>query len=300
MEIKITKSSPVCQLSGRPFVHDEEYVSVLRVREGELLREDYARDHWQDDFRKGSYSVWSTRFYDPKVAEQESPEVFSPLRQLFYEAVESEERVVQAEAFLAAQLLRRQKAFRLVKESDESETEVRVSLYADRIGNRLIQVRDPSFSYVEMEQARQRLLARLQELERPAGAAEVPVEESGQLSLQEGPAEDVAEALQPADQAPPPAPETPDDEDDEDEFDDDDEFDEDEDGEDEEEVVMDEEERAPEGDRLPPEPLPVNAVLTDVEPEEIATPVADAQSMDADSADVEAREETYEAKPIHS
>lgn len=167
MEIKITRSANACCVSGRDFVHDEEYVSVLRIREGVFHREDYAREHWEERFREGSYSVWSPKFYDPKVAEADPAETYSPLRQLFYEALESEDRVDLAKAFLGAQLLRRQKVFRLVKESDETETEVRIALYADRIGNRLIEVRDPSFTYAELEAGRQRLLERLRALEQP-------------------------------------------------------------------------------------------------------------------------------------
>lgn len=286
MEIKITKSSSACHLSGRPFVHDEEYVSILRLRDGELVREDYARDHWEDKLRKDAYSVWSTRFYDPKVAEQESPEVFSPLRQLFYEAVESEERVEQAKAFLAAQLLRRQKAFRLVKESDETETEVRVSLYADRIGNRLIQVRDPSFSYVEMEQGRQRLLARLQELERPAppeGEAAAGVDENGNalLSLDATP-EDAAfaEASEAAVDGAPADDESDDDLEDEDEFDEDGEFDEDD----------DEDDGVEDGAGQP------GAAMD----EEAAATAVVGHQMDAESSSLESREEMHEAKPIHT
>ena len=55
---------------------------------------------------------------------------------------------------------------------------MRVVLYADRIGNRLIEVRDPNFGYAELETARGALLARLAELEnpQPAQAQEEPLE----------------------------------------------------------------------------------------------------------------------------
>lgn len=172
MEIKISRASRTCMRCEREFVHDQAMKSLVRVSEGALSREDYCLDCWQTDRASTAYSVWSPRYYDPKVAEETEPEVFSPLRQLFYEALESEERLELAKAFLAAQLLRRQKAFRLVKESDEVEGEARVYLYADRIGNRLIEVRDPSFTYAEMEAGRSRLMTRLEELERPAESAE--------------------------------------------------------------------------------------------------------------------------------
>jgi hypothetical protein len=62
-------------------------------------------------------------------------------------------------------LLRRQKVFRLLKESDGAENEVKVALYADRIADRLIEARDPSLSYAELEAGRVALLERLSRLE---------------------------------------------------------------------------------------------------------------------------------------
>jgi hypothetical protein len=119
-----------------------------------------------------AFSVWSLKFYDPQVAERQPPEIFSPLRQIFYNAVESEERTELAVAYLAAQLLRRQKVFQLIKESDEGEQEVKLVLFADRIGNRLIEVRDPNLSYAELETGRHVLMERLAGLENPPAEAE--------------------------------------------------------------------------------------------------------------------------------
>lgn len=165
MEIKITKSAKSCTGCERDFLHDESLHSRVRVGDEGLIREDYCQDCWPDEAGLVAYSTWSTRFYDPQVAEQEAPEVFSPLRTLFYEAVDAEDRMERAKAFLAAQLLRRQKVFRLMKESDEADGDAKILLYVDRIGNRLIEVRDPNFTYTELDQARGALLARLQELE---------------------------------------------------------------------------------------------------------------------------------------
>lgn len=167
MEVKITKAGKACAACEKSFTHEEEVRSLVRVLEGQLAREDFCGACWNNDRAGGAYSVWSLRYYDPRVAEQEPPEVFSPLRQLFYDAVESEDRIELAKAYLAAQLLRRQKVFRLVKESDDAEGEVRLSLYTDRIGNRLIEVRDPNFSYAELEAGRRALITRLEELENP-------------------------------------------------------------------------------------------------------------------------------------
>ncbi len=149
----------------RPFVHEEEMNSLVRIEHQVLIREDFCATCWSPDRTVGAFSVWQYRFYDPRVAEQQPPEVFSPLRQVFYEAAESEDRKELAKAYLAAQLLRRQKVFRLLKESDDADSEVHVILYADRIANRLVEVRDPNLSYAELEAGRCALLERLTELE---------------------------------------------------------------------------------------------------------------------------------------
>ena len=165
MEIKISKSARFCGGCQRAFVHEQEMSSLVRIENQAFCREDYCTACWKADLAQGAFSVWSPRFYDPKVAEQEPPEVFSPLRQVFYASAESEDRHETAVAYLAAQLLRRQKVFRLLKESDGAESEVRVTLYADRIADRLIEARDPDLSYAELEAGRLTLLERLNRLE---------------------------------------------------------------------------------------------------------------------------------------
>lgn len=168
MDIKITKTAQVCFKCDHEFVHDEEISSIAKVLEGLLVREDYCSNCCKSQSTANAYCTWTLRFYDPKVAEQEPPEVFSPLRQLFYESLESDSRPELAKAYLAAQLLRRQKVFRLIKESDDPEdVDVKVTLFSDRIGDRLIEVRDPNFSHDEMEEGRKALLDRLSELENP-------------------------------------------------------------------------------------------------------------------------------------
>ncbi|MCX5759031.1 MAG: hypothetical protein NTU83_11095, partial [Candidatus Hydrogenedentes bacterium] len=131
MEIKIGKCSQACAACGRSFVHEEALTSVVRVDSQALVREDYCATCWNGGRGVDAFSVWSLKFYDPQVAEQQPPEIFSPLRQIFYNAVESDERAELAVAYLGAQLLRRQKVFRLIKESDEAEQEVKLVLFAD-------------------------------------------------------------------------------------------------------------------------------------------------------------------------
>jgi hypothetical protein len=165
MEIKIGKSGHQCAACASPFVHEQEMMSLVRIQDRVLVREDYCHACWSPEHATGSFSVWSPRFYDPKVAEQEPAEVFSPLRRVFYEAVESEARHELAVAYLSAQLLRRQKVFRLLKESDGPEGTVKLTLYADRIADKLIEVRDPNLSYAELDAGRRVLMERLAALE---------------------------------------------------------------------------------------------------------------------------------------
>lgn len=172
MSIKISKNAHLCAACGNDFQHDQTITSTVKKWEGALHREDFCKDCWREERNKEAYSVWNMVYHDPKLESEEPPEVFSPLRQLFYEAAEEESRIEMAKAFLAAGLLRRQKVFRLIKESDEAEGNIRVTLYTDRLGNRLIEVPDPQFTYAELETARVRLLERLQELETAAAPAE--------------------------------------------------------------------------------------------------------------------------------
>ncbi len=174
MEIRIGKSAKTCETCNREFVHEEKLHSVARFAEGALIREDFCAACWIPDHAKAAFSAWATKFTDPRVAEQQPPEVYSPLRKLFYDLSLSEDRSSQATAYLAAQMLRRMKAFRLVKESDESDGEVRVTLFADRIGNRLIEVRDPSFSFAELDGARLALFKCLRETDEGGAESAAP------------------------------------------------------------------------------------------------------------------------------
>lgn len=184
MDIKISKSARRCFACECPFAHGGNVHSLVRVAEDGLRREDYCAACWNDSRGEGAYSAWTLVYADPEVVAQAPPEVFSPLRQLFYEALpESDDRVLKARCFLAAQLLRRQKAFRLIKEGDAGDGEARLLLFADRIGNRLIEVQDPHFTYAEMEAGRKALLERLQELEQPAKAEEEPHAEQSQKAV---------------------------------------------------------------------------------------------------------------------
>ena len=167
MDIRIGKSARVCGECGRAFKHEETYMSVLRADDRELRRNDYCTSCWNEDAVPRAYCVWQGKFYDANIAEQGAQESFSPLRQLFYEASEATDRPTLAMAFLAGQLLRRQKVFRLIKETQDPDTEEVVALFTDRIGNRLIEVKDPCLAHGELEVGRRLLLERLSEIEGP-------------------------------------------------------------------------------------------------------------------------------------
>ena len=165
MEIKIGKSSNKCAECERNFEHEEMFNSRAQILDDQLVRQDFCSTCWVDNRNVDAYFAWSSRYCDPAVADAQPPEIFSPLRQLFYESLDFDTALDGATAFLAAQLLRRQKAFCLIKESDEGDGELHVLLFNDRIGNRLVEVRDPNFTYGQLETARSSLLQRLAELE---------------------------------------------------------------------------------------------------------------------------------------
>ena len=172
MEIKIGKSARECAACEVEFTHGQQLASRVQDTTEGLVRQDFCEACWTKELAQGAYSSWFPVFHDPEAANAEPPEAHSPLRQVFYEAVEGVERLDLAKAYLAAQLLRRQKVFRLIKESDEADGEVKIALYTDKYEDRLIEVHDPNLSYDELEEGRNALLQRLAELEAPEEPAE--------------------------------------------------------------------------------------------------------------------------------
>ena len=169
MEIKIRKASAHCLACGKRFEHLERHFSrVNAASEQELLREDYCPDCWESgraaDVEK-AYSFWLTKYFDPAAASQPDEQQFSPLRTIFYEAVEEEGRAEQAIAYIAAHLLRRQKVFRFVKGFEDTERECDVSVFYDKLSGRLREVVDRGFSVEELDGARQEFVQRLERME---------------------------------------------------------------------------------------------------------------------------------------
>ena len=172
MDIRIGKCGRHCAGTNVDFKHDDELMSLIRVLNKELVREDYLKSAWSSEYAAGAVATWASKYIDPEIAGREPAEAYSPLRQVFYDAVESGERLELAVAYLAAQLLRRQKVFRLIKEAEDSEGLGRLTLFSDRIANKLIEVRDPNITYAEMEDGRAILMDRLMKLESPEESKE--------------------------------------------------------------------------------------------------------------------------------
>jgi hypothetical protein len=176
MDVKISKSAHQCHACAKPFEHEQRIISSMRRGPEGLAREDVCPECWNDEKANEVFCMWTAQFQDPKVLEQQPEEVFTPLRQIFYESAEREGREAVAVAYLAGQLLRRQKVFRFIKQTADPDTEAVVFLFLDRIGNRLIEVNDPNLSTGELERARQELLQRLAELEGTLDEPETDVE----------------------------------------------------------------------------------------------------------------------------
>lgn len=172
MEIKISKCSASCGACERAFNHEEKIHSVARTDEEGLERFDFCKGCYESNKGDNIFCAWECQYSDPQVAEAERQESFSPLRRLFYDLAASEERESLAQAFLAAQLLRRQRVFRQVRETEEEQGMLRVCLYLDRAGNRLIETKDLNFSYSELDEARVLLLEELHRLEAPESEEE--------------------------------------------------------------------------------------------------------------------------------
>lgn len=163
MELKIRKSSRHCSACGKEFDHEEPHLSMINETEDEYEREDFCMPCWSQRARNwadNSYSFWSTRYIDPSVENEAPPEQYAPLRRVFYDAFESEEKTELAIAFISAHLLRRQKVFRLMKEFARDEGEGAVHVFADKFSQRLVEVPDLEFTAAELREARQALMER--------------------------------------------------------------------------------------------------------------------------------------------
>lgn len=166
MEIKITKNAPQCFQCKKPFVHEEFVWSRLVEVNRDWQREDYCEECWlTQDSGIETISRWHHRYMDVRVLRQRQESISdSPLRVVFYETLESTyTRQNLALAYLCAQLLRREKVFKKLKEMNISSSEGYIIIFLDRVDNRVIEVKDPNFSYAEIEEAKARLTAMLAE-----------------------------------------------------------------------------------------------------------------------------------------
>jgi len=164
----------VCASTGESFAHGDPVYSCVFVEDSAFERRDYSAQGWNTDLAGSAYSYWRANYVDPDVMSAEDLSSRTPLLKLFNQAAESEARDDLALAFLAAQLLRRQRVFRLVKETESAESGARVTLYTDRVANRLIEVSDFAFTYDELNAAREHLMTKLTEIEAEENHGEQP------------------------------------------------------------------------------------------------------------------------------
>lgn len=162
MEIKISRNGIKCFSCEKPFIHEEWIWSRILDTNDEWQRQDFCLSCWEQQNKQDSLSQWRHRYIDIKVKRKEQETLDSPLRKLFYESVEKEHsRMELAIAFLTSQLLRREKIFKKIKEMAISQRDGYIIMYIDRVDDRVIEVRDPNFSFAEMEEAKKIILERL-------------------------------------------------------------------------------------------------------------------------------------------
>ncbi len=169
MEIRIRKAAAHCLACGKRFEHLQKHFSqVDAASEDELVREDYCAACWESGRAadaERALSFWRAKYFDPAAASQPDEREFDPLRTVFYEAVENDDRAEQAIAYIAAHLLRRQKVFRFVKGFEDHEAECNVSVFYDKLSGRMTEVADKGFSVEELQGARQEFVQRLERME---------------------------------------------------------------------------------------------------------------------------------------
>jgi hypothetical protein len=169
LDIKIRKASSSCLACGKRFEHLRKHFSRANAGDDqELIREDYCPACWESGRAadlENTYSFWLSKYFDPAAASEPDEQEFSPLRTVFYDAVEREGRSEQAVAYLAAHLLRRQKVLRFIRGFEDSERDGDISVFSDRFSDRVAEVVDPGFSVEELQGARQELVQRLEQME---------------------------------------------------------------------------------------------------------------------------------------
>ncbi|HOK09573.1 MAG TPA: hypothetical protein PLT82_09110 [Candidatus Hydrogenedens sp.] len=163
MEIKISRNANKCLLCLKSFSHEEWVWSQIVELNKEWQRRDFCISCWQQSEKQPALSQWRHRYVDPKERNKEQETKDSPLRALFYEMIEKDHsRLELAIAYLASQLLKREKVFKRIKEMAISPKEGHIIMYIDRIDDRVIEVRDPNFTFSEMEEAKNIILRRLE------------------------------------------------------------------------------------------------------------------------------------------
>lgn len=163
MKINISRNGIKCLSCEKTFIHDEWVWSRILDTDDKWQRQDFCLSCWEQQNKQEAISQWRHRYIDTKLKRKEQELEDSPLRKLFYESVEKEHsRMELAIAFLTSQLLRREKIFKKIKEMAISQRDGYIIMYIDCVDDRVIEVRDPNFSFSEMEEAKKIVLERLE------------------------------------------------------------------------------------------------------------------------------------------
>jgi hypothetical protein len=119
MEYQIKPPGRVCAASGQPLVPGSSCHSVVLERDGQLVRLDYAAEHWAGP-PEGAVGHWTTHVPTPKHAGQQ-PVAPETLMRYFEQLCEQADPEQDETRYVAALLLLKLKRLRLndVRQTDD-------------------------------------------------------------------------------------------------------------------------------------------------------------------------------------
>lgn len=137
------------------------------------MRSDYCLACWEQALEGESgttvHSLWRTRYVDRDAARRTPPNEYTPLLEICYDALSSEDAEQQSLAYLTAMVLRRQKVFRLVRREQDEATQQEAYLFFDKVNQVEVRVPDPPMSLDSLRATRRVLQSRLAPLTEAPG-----------------------------------------------------------------------------------------------------------------------------------
>ncbi len=179
--VNIRRAGVACASCGTGFEDGQEHFSILRHDEptGEWHRGDFCLGCWdgvlEGEDGRDLYSLWRTRYIDRNAARRTPANEYTPLLEICYDALHSEEAEQQGLAYLSAMVLRRQKVFRLVRSERAEDNAPASLLFYDKVNQAEIRVPDPPMTLDDLRATRRVLQSRLTPL--PAEGCDVPDQE---------------------------------------------------------------------------------------------------------------------------